>query len=574
MKKQDSIINRDQFLELIFRQIDMVDDYEALQEILEKVTNKLQMVGNQYGSMRRIPSSSKQAQKEDIKRMEHYRKAERENELNMQREDSFIADYDLWEGEESLERHSSLRPSPSAGRQEKPTYHFKQFDWVYQDKFNKYVLQLQQPPLNLNTNMFDQTNNQSQNTKIVQGSQIHLLIERYLNDPKKNEKILLENEFLTNEQGQWIQFLVNTVKEYCKDYLHLEEMKTEKHISSFLPKICLGNSTSHKSHDCSITGISTSQTNIASNQQHQNQNAKKVDVIFYNEHKAVIIDWKFSPFSINDQVYMNDSNHFIDQIQEVKKFFNFQKEVTLLIVPLKKISGLNLYELTSDEIELLQKEQVNQEIFYQTKYKKMRNQILSKQYNINQKCLIGEGKKQNLSIKEYFIHIIELKKKSQLEYYGNYKNCYGKNSPSNKDQFWALHVLLKEFNKKNEQIIQLIYSKQPTIQQKKMKGKSNDEVDFFTMNENNQLVLTKQNSATRHKYRQNKTVLQYVIDQIQDIFDDDEEDYSDYGDDAYQIIIQEKDDDQTDENVEFEEPQNQNEMENEQQQEHENAGDF
>ncbi|KAL4472321.1 hypothetical protein ABPG72_002804 [Tetrahymena utriculariae] len=425
---------------------------------------------------------------------------------------------------------------------------------VYQEKFNKYVLQLQQPPLNINTNLFNQANNQSQNTKIVQGSYIHLLIERFLNDPKKNEKILLENEYLTNEQGQWIEFLVNIVKEYCKDYLHLDEMKTEKHISSFLPKICLGNSTSHKSHDCSIIGISTSQANIASNQQHQNQNEKKVDIIFYNEHRAVIIDWKFSPFSINDQVYMNDTNHFIDQIIEVMKFLNFQKEVTLLIVPLKKVSGLNLYELTSDEIELLQKEQVNQEIFYQTKYKKIRNLILSKQYNINQKYLIGEGKNQNLSIKEYFINIIELKKKSQLEYYGNYKNCYGKNSPSNKDQFWALHVLLKEFKKKNKQIIQQIYSKQPTIQQKKMKGKSNDEVDFFTMNENNQLMLAKQNSATRHKYRQNKTVLQYVIDQIQDIFDE-EEDYSDYGDDAYQIIIQEKDDDQNDENAGFEESQ-------------------
>lgn len=94
--------------------------------------------------------------------------------------------------------------------------------------------------------------------------------------------------------------MVNTVKDYCKDFLHLNEMKTEKHISTFLPKMCLGNSTSHKSHDCSITGISTSQTNIPASAPHAHQGSKKVDVIFYNENRAVIIDWKFSPFSIND----------------------------------------------------------------------------------------------------------------------------------------------------------------------------------------------------------------------------------------------------------------------------------
>lgn len=54
--------------------------------------------------------------------MEHLKKAERENEFNLSREDSLVADYDLWEGEENIEKRPSIRRSPSVGRNEKPTY--------------------------------------------------------------------------------------------------------------------------------------------------------------------------------------------------------------------------------------------------------------------------------------------------------------------------------------------------------------------------------------------------------------------------------------------------------------------
>lgn len=54
----------------------------------------------------------------------------------------------------------------------------------------------------------------------------------------------------------------------------------------------------------------------------------------------------------------------------------------------------------------------------------MRNNILSKQFNLNMKCQLLEGKKHQLSLKEYFLDIITKQKKNWLEFYGDYKNCY------------------------------------------------------------------------------------------------------------------------------------------------------
>lgn len=228
--------------------------------------------------------------------------------------------------------------------------------------------------------------------------------------------------------------IVNGVRGYCREYLKLEEM----HGSS-----------------------------------------KKIDAIFYNESRAVIVDWKFSAFSAIDQILMNENTDFIDAIAETKKLFNHQKQVSLMIVPLKRIpirvkaaseeSGnrnaeggeheVLLIEFTSEDVERLQREQIHTEIFYTTKYKKMRNSILARAWNVHQKCALGEGRKNHMSVREYLIDIVMRQKPNQIEYYGNYKNCYAvKNPPTNKEQFWALHVLLKEIAAKNPRIISIVDS--------------------------------------------------------------------------------------------------------------------